>query len=134
MKIYVAGASKELNMLASYVKKLREIGFTITHDWTADMLQDIANGHESDKSLPQETKLKYARLDYEGIQACDTIWMLVPENYSNGAWIELGMAIALEKHVVMSGSWQKSIFSELVSKRFETHEQAYLWLLEYSHE
>ncbi len=70
-----------------------------------------------------------------GVQTCDLIWVLTPVSRHEGCgmWIELGMALALKKRVVVSGGQaRRSVFTELSEARFVEHEDAYNYILSHA--
>src|ERR1700687_3221879 len=113
MKIYVAGASREVETSVKYITKLKEMGFEITHDWTEEVL-DYKKRGITDKELTNEEKYKFAKLDIQGIIDADIVWVILPENpVGVGYWIELGAALGLQlnykKKIVISGDYSRSI-------------------------
>lgn len=73
-------------------------GHTITCDWT---------GHVH----PDKSKV-YALEDLEGIRACDVLvaYMPDPNVFYKGAWIEVGMALGLDKKVIIIGKDVTTVF------------------------
>jgi len=132
-KIYVAGASSELDMIRYVMKKLQDSGnLEITYDWTIPVAKFGSEG----KELTSAERREYAAKDLAGVGGADYFWLLVPGNKSVGAWVELGAAISNRRSpptynrpvIVVSGDLS-SIFTELADKRFTTHEEALTWLL-----
>ena len=133
MKIYVAGASKEVQTSIKYITKLKEAGFEITHDWTVEVTENINKGG-SDKTLTREERKKYATWDIKGVIAADILWVILPENsVGNGYWVELGAGIAVNvtkaKIIVISGEFNKSIFCELAHYYGPNHDNALEFIL-----
>jgi hypothetical protein len=50
LRVYVAGASAEVEMVARYIERLRDAGAVVTHDWTPSVR---ANGGAADARIPQ---------------------------------------------------------------------------------
>jgi hypothetical protein len=121
MKIYLAGASKELDTCKHYIERLKLLGHTITHDWTKEV---EANGDANPKDVALGDMIKWSHDDLSGVKKSDIVWLLIPENNSAGCWIEYGFALGIHKRVVISGNWKKSIFSALAYERFPNHELA----------
>lgn len=129
-KIYVAGGSTERAMVANYMTKLREAGHEITHDWTKDPGYDGA-------PIPDS-----AQLDYQGVSTSRFFWIVLPAEKSEGAFCELGMAIAIRDFaaridppvVIVSGFDAKRdagrIFCGLANKVFDNHGAALGWLID----
>ena len=111
MKVYVAGASAERNERAiPAMKALRKMGGVVTYDWTIDVNQ---NG-VADEFVPEDIRFKCAIKDLNAIRTADYVWLLVPENYSTGAWVELGYALGMNVPVIATGKQAKrSIFTAL---------------------
>lgn len=133
--IYVAGASKEIELCEKYIDKLREVGFHSTHDWPK-VIRAVGESNPRDASLEQ--MLKWSEEDFNGVWQAHFVWLLIPENYSLGSWIEYGAALGLrhlDNHpterlqAIVSGDWKKSIFTSMADQRFDTHEEAFTWLV-----
>lgn len=129
MKIYVAGASKEIDLIERLIAKLKEAGHEITHDWTVDVRRE-GGGSPNDSDVRRTCALK----DLEAVEACQIFWLVKPAetSTSTGAWVELGWALALHKgkHLIASGASEKCIFADLVDHSFVDHEQALEHILE----
>lgn len=120
-RLYIAGASAEIDMVAAYMKMARERGWAITFDWTRDVFEARAAG-VADSALSDDRRAALAVLDLEGVRLADAVWLLVPPpGRSAGAWLELGYAISMQKRIVVSGDYRRSIFTSLASKCFEHH-------------
>lgn len=107
MKIYLAAASKEIDRAKHVMKSLRASGHTITHDWTVEVEK------YKDTIPSNEILTECAEADFQGVFLADSLVLLSPEiqNITVGAWVELGMAIALHKRIFISGKADKCIFS-----------------------
>lgn len=119
--IYVAGASKEVELVEYWMGKLREAGHTITFDWTVD----VRAATKSDAELTNAEQSTYATADLDGVEAADIVWILVPDNASTGCWVELGAAVAMRKDIIVSGNYKRCIFTSLAGGRFDTHADAF---------
>ena len=64
MKIYVAGASKEIDLVEFYINKLRNFGH-IT--WCANIRKV---GDANPRDLPREENAKFAEEDLLGVKQC----------------------------------------------------------------
>lgn len=127
--IYVAGASSEVAMVARYMDRLRAAGLVVGYDWTEDVFLNRAVAL-SDRQLSPASRLYYSERDLEGIRSSDTFWLLVPNEGSGvGCWVELGYALALNKRVLVSGDYRRSIFTAR-AETFEIHEDAFAELKE----
>ena len=129
MNIYLAAASSERALAASFMRRLEAAGHSIAMDWTVDM-DERAEAGLSDADLTDDERETYARADLEAVEVCDLLWLLAPEGTSIGAWIEFGHALASLKATVVSGPHGRTIFSTLANERFATHEEAFAAICE----
>jgi len=137
MRVYVAGGWLEKDsIVAPMIKRLRDAGAVITHDWTdAGPSEGSVEAHiNHEHTLSSDVRRKHAHLDLQGVYDADVLWFIVP-NYkgSAGSWTEFGYSLARPGRQavnVVSGPWQKSIFCELADFKFPTHEEALAYLLE----
>ena len=131
--IYVAGASAQIELIEKYLGKLRAAGWTITFDWTIPV-REVGNASPDDPQIRRAAALA----DLAGVLAARVLWLVQPDatSTSTGAWVELGSAITkrvlAEKFtgigpvsVVASGSSMKCIFSDLADYRFQSHDDAF---------
>ena len=122
LRIYVAGASVEVDLCAEYIGRLRDVGAVITHDWTPSVR---ANGGAAEASIPQADRMTMVINDLAGVAAADAMWLLVPEWQTIGAWVELGYARGGRIPVHVSGPHsRRTIFTEFCVHH-ETHEDAF---------
>ena len=127
--LYVASASENLHLVESYVDDLRSRGFSITYEWTKDVRE---GGFKPDSELSQVQRRYAARMDAAGVKAADLVWVITPsvKNQGCGMWIEMGMALALGKRVVVSGALaRRSVFSELAEACFDEHNEALSYIV-----
>lgn len=92
-RLYIAGASKEIERAERAMSWAREDGFEISFDWTAH----FKNSPTGDATLSPERRLTAAREDTLGVLDALVFWMLVPDKgiYTNGSFSELGIAAVL---------------------------------------
>lgn len=148
-RIYVAGASAQIELIECLLAKLIEAGWIITVDWCAAVR---AAGNVASPEDPA-TRRSAALLDLEGVATADVLWLVQPEgsSTSTGAWVELGFALALRMNattvralhldgslaksleyttrsglpvIVVSGTSRKCIFADLADYRFQSHDDA----------
>jgi hypothetical protein len=152
--IYVAGASAQIELNEKFRDKLREAGWIITFDWAAKV-REVGNASPDDPEIRREAALA----DLKGVADADVLWLLQPDptSTSTGAWVELGAAIsrrdiyrriwigwnglggigwdgtlkdALKDVVIVaSGLSKKCIFSDLVDYRFQSHDDAFDYIV-----
>jgi len=132
--IYLAGASAEVDMCESYMRLLRDAGYTVAHDWPAGIRQAALDGYAANpRNAPEEKRHAWAIDDMVGVKECSTFWMLIPEKPTIGAWVELGGALAWThrdriERTIVSGDWRVSIFTSLADYRFDSHAEAFAHL------
>lgn len=139
MRLYIAGAWIEQHKRARpMVSRARAAGVEIVHDWTVPF---DGIGVRSDALLPLEDRRRHATDDLEAVLTCDVLWLLAPETKtSSGSWTELGAALAAKwlrlglslgwPLVVVSGrKSDRSIFTSLADRRFESDEDALTWVV-----
>jgi hypothetical protein len=128
MRIYVCGASAEAADVAADAEKLDESGWTITFRWWKPFLEG-KHVPGKDASVSREERVRYALKELAAIREADVVWLRSPEMPTTGAWVELGMAIASAKHLVVSGEHRRrTIFTELAHVILPTHEHALEYL------
>lgn len=122
MKVYVAGASSEMNERARpMMQALTLLGYEITHDWTKIIDEFILKFNHEQLSLKDpkvhEYFTKSAKGDLKGVRDANVLILLAPQASSTGAWTELGYALALQEEkgfqnytIFVSGNIDKSIF------------------------
>jgi hypothetical protein len=124
VRVYVAGGFLERDLVREWMGRLREIGVTISHDWTES--EASAPGVTSDDQLSAEQAIRYANGDIEGVRSADLVWHIVASyKGAQGSYFETGLAYGLGKLIVVSGpDWRKSIF-HYKTHPFDTHAEAF---------
>ncbi len=115
MKVYVAGASAELERARRAISMLELAGFEVTFDWTAPVAE-----HGSAHPDPDECRA-YAQTDEDAVDESHLLWLLVPHADTKGAWWEAGRARAKGKLLIASGAEDDlaaMIFVQLADERF----------------
>lgn len=127
MKVYIAGSSKELDLVARYTDRVRAAGHEITCDWVAVMRAEAKADHEL---TPDEARM-YAERDRRGVATADLFWLILPEGKSEGAFWEFGYAYARSYldgrpgRIIVSGNVGARIFCRLpYVEVFATHDEA----------
>lgn len=109
-RVYVAGASSERNERAKpVIAALEAAGYVITHDWTKSV--DMHGANNEAKTLTKEALAACAIDDVEGVASADVFVLLAPQGPSTGAWVELGVALAVGCDIYVSGNVEKCIFT-----------------------
>jgi hypothetical protein len=133
MKVYVAGASAEIDICENYIKRLESSGkIDITFNWC-----DVIRKNAGIDLISEQ--LKYlAMCDLGGITEADWLWVIIPTLQSKGCWVELGYAMGTKLHmpkgkrrrIITSGRLTRNdIFPLLADKNCDTHEKAFEFLM-----
>lgn len=137
-RIYLAGASKELDLCEHWRDELRRVGFEITHDWMAICREPKYAGVPPEK-IPRDERRHLAAYDLEGVARAEAFWLVVPPegSLSIGMWVELGYALRSQQVggnlcIAISGPW-RSIFQDVVPEDcvFEEHLRAFAHLCDH---
>lgn len=88
-KVYVAGASSEIDRVESVIAALEAGGVTITSTWTQQVRK---HGAGNPNNLTEEDLVTLVSRDIEEVRASDFLLLLLPIAPTVGAWIELGLA------------------------------------------
>lgn len=92
MKFYIGSGFKNCELVNYYSKILVENGWQHTYNWTKNI-----NSYETIEDL-----IEYSKLEQRGIADADIVIILLPAG--RGTHIELGMALALNKKIVLCSS------------------------------
>lgn len=128
--LYLASATEQLLLVEDFVDRLRARGFAISYEWTKDVRE---GGFKADVDLTPTQRRYAARMDSHGVKTADLVWVLTPslKNQGCGMWIEMGMALALGKRVIISGALaRRSVFAELAEGCFDDHAAAFEYILQ----
>ena len=110
-KVYVAGATKEVERVRTVQGYCRTAGHEITFDWTDGLeAQTVA---EADMFDEHARTLAWRCLD--GVNDADVVVLCVPAwQPTRGAWVELGYAVAKKRGIVILGEASRvSVFTRL---------------------
>lgn len=113
MKIYVATKFDSWKAAYSAQGLLRSDGHDCTSSWVY-----IAKELKGDCSIVPSSSIprrNNALLDLADVKRCDALLVLVPEAGGAGMWVEVGMALALGKRVLLvgQGAEERCVFCEL---------------------
>lgn len=115
LRVYVAGASADMEPARHAMQRLREAGATITEDWIA-AIERAGNANSLADEVPAR---KAACDDLKAVRTADVVWIITPTERTHGCglWIELGAALAYGVPVVISGPQsERSIFASLCER------------------
>ena len=121
MRIYVAGAwSEQWTRARPVMDRLRAAGHSITYDWT------VPEGTRLNVGLTLNQRRSYALSDLDGVLRADALLLLAPQAPSQGAWVELGVALGKPPKfgIFVSGTTPHCIFAELANYTFGTDVEA----------
>lgn len=129
MKLYVAGASADLERCKTLAQAARAAGYEITLEWWVDVEHARAAGY-ADRDLNHETRREQATKDLCAVQLADVLWLVCPPAgvHTTGAWCELATAIVAGVFVVVSGDHRQCLFTAKAQRFFDTHEEALAFL------
>lgn len=116
MKFYLAGRYDRREELAGYAELLRAAGHEVTSRW-------LTGEHEARDINPSYHEMTmWARADHENIERADVLIAFTEQQCGNyqrgGRHVELGIAIALAKTIVIIGPVE-NIFYASAKYRFE---------------
>jgi nucleoside 2-deoxyribosyltransferase len=124
-RIYLASATEQYALVERYADELRRRDFEITFEWTPDVR---ASGFKPDSELSDIHRRYVAKMDSFGVKEAGLVWVLTPtmKEHGCGMWVEMGMAIALGKRVVVSGPLaRRTVFAELCEAVIPSHDAAF---------
>lgn len=99
MDIYVAGKTDDWERVRRVQNVLVGLGHMITYDWTVNVEDDVDMGLEAD----DRTRREWADDDQLGVKQADLVIFMVESEGLSGTLIELGMALAYEKDIIVVG-------------------------------
>jgi hypothetical protein len=129
-RIYIAGASANIELHERFNREVIAAGWTITCDWCAAVRAAGNVASPDDPAVRREAALA----DLEGVATADVFWLVQPNptSTSTGSWVEIGFALGLRTKlerlglpkIVVSGTSRKCIFADLADYRFQSHDDA----------
>lgn len=126
-KVYLAGASAEIERARANAQRLREADIHVMSTWI-DVIGKVGAANPKDATPEQLTK--WTLRDLEEVEQADVLWLQLPALtvQTVGAWIELGIAYKAHVTVLMSGPHRPIFTPVLAHKHFETDDEAFEWL------
>lgn len=134
MKLYIAGASKEITRAERWKVNLEAAGITITSTWI-DNIRKVGQSNPANATTEQYKQWAINQCLHE-VEQADVFWLLLPECETVGAWIELGRAFTLGRHIVMSGR-HRPIFTPALAQQHSIYDAQvgdYLMRLQLAHD
>jgi len=102
--IYVAGKTDDWERVRRVQESLTELGHMVTYDWTVNVEDDVDTGLEAN----DRTRREWADDDQMGVKQADLVIFLVDSEGLSGTLIELGMALAYEKAIIVVGEPERN--------------------------
>ena len=115
LRVYVAGASADMEPARRAMEQVREAGATITEDW----ITAIERAGNANSLADEASARKAACDDLKAVRTADVVWITTPIERAHGCglWVELGAALAYGVPVVISGPQsERSIFASLCER------------------
>lgn len=100
MKIYIAGASAEIERVERAIRLARLAGFQVTVDWPAEAREV---GAANPVGATDEQRRHWTERLVSGVDAAKIVWLLYPTRPSAGCWVEFGRAQAKGIYTIVSG-------------------------------
>lgn len=120
MIVYVAGGISDFEKVRDVQEALIEAGHVISYDWTS-AAPDAFWRKETDDVPSEEYLREQAELDRQGAVNCEALVFVVNEKVL-GAYIEIGMALAMGNTVYLLGKPERqSVFFRLPEVRVREH-------------
>ena len=123
-KVYLAGASAEIERARGWATKLRDADIMLTSTWV-DVIGRVGAANPATASREQLTK--WVLRDIAEVREANVLWLLLPakEVSTVGAWIELGIATNDSTHIVMSGPHRPIFTPVLANAHFDDDQSAF---------
>jgi hypothetical protein len=126
LKVYVAGASREIERAKRMMAAVQHHGMVVAYDWPA-RIEEAGSANEGLTAAVS----KAASLEaLGGVASSHVFWFLLPNDTTIGAYVELGYFLGIGKGIAIGsgGAHGVSIFTATFHVTFDTDEQALEWL------
>ncbi len=107
-RVYVAASSNQLERAGAVMDALEARGYEIAHDWVKIIIE---RGAANPTDASEAQCALWAAEDLIGVRSADVLFLLMPAEGGLGAFWETGYAQALGKPLVISGAYERTIFS-----------------------
>lgn len=102
LPIYIAGGSTEIELCRGMIDAVTSHGGRITYDWTRDP------GWRLGRPLTMQERAECAARDLAAVAEARLFWLMLPQEKTEGAHVELGAALTLRAlgrpiEIVVSG-------------------------------
>ncbi len=125
--LYLAGASAEIDRARKWAQALRDADITVLSTWV-EVIGKAGAANPADATPEQLTK--WTLRDEAEVKSSELLWLLLPAKgvHTVGAYIELGIARASRKHIVMSGLHRPIFTPVLADASFSSDEEAFEYI------
>lgn len=126
MKVYIASAFVDKDLVQHWRDRLQEKGIGLSHDWTALPSVDVP-----ETEMPIEEQVQRSIDSLAGVSSAYVLWVLLPAKPKGaGCFVELGYALRGHgsPRIILSGPDRRTIFTSL-GEYFATHEEAFCWIV-----
>ena len=133
MKLYIAGASAEIERCEAFRDAAVALGYEITGDWCT-MIRSVGNANVW---ITVEQRRAAEDLATSGVAACELFVLLMPRTLRNGsweyghtigAWCELAMAKRGEKEILLVGERPERTVFTVDLECIATDAEALMWM------
>ncbi len=128
--IYIAGGSSEIELCQGMIDAVTHYGGRITYDWTRDP------GWKLGRPLTMQERAECAARDLAAVAEARLFWLMLPQEKTEGAHVELGVALALRafglpgREVIVSGPMLDSrLFPARADRIFAEHGEALAYVV-----
>lgn len=136
MRLYIAGKWSERDQVKKVMEMFESRGHIITCDWTRHIAPERITKAQYDWSKnedwAQNGHKTYAEEDLEGVRSCDVLIACMWDStlFYKGAWIEIGIALGLDKEVIIIGENITTVFLGLPNVIVVSYKEEALDLIE----
>jgi hypothetical protein len=127
MRVYIAGASAEIDRCEAFRDAVIAMGHEITFDWMAER----RSRPTPDRDLAPMDRVIIARKCLDGVHRSNAFVMLFPRAPTKGAWIEYGYALGCAEQayrVIVGDDRSTALTARYGVDHIATDELALTWL------
>lgn len=128
-KVYVAGASKEIDRAKQAIASLEERSIVVTSSWPK-VIGSVGAPNPTDATIEQYTE--WALRDLSEVDEANYLLLLLPSKgvETVGAYVELGYSFKGRQQVIVTAGRHRPIFTPALSTiHFESDNEAIDWIL-----
>jgi LmbE family N-acetylglucosaminyl deacetylase len=119
VKVYIAGATAEIERAKKWHQRLTEVGIEVVSTWITNV---EAVGIGNPRHAAREERASWARTCLREAAQADVLWLLTPgpEARTAGAWYESGFVYGIARAdgptLIASGDTKQTIFTALADE------------------